>query len=601
MFLLLFWPSECGIQCGEFDGFDDFERRFGAEGGEGVGGRFGVDLEEHEGLVAFAADGHVGDVDVEFAEGIADETDDAGLVLVDDEDHVAGGDHVHPVALDAEDAGEVVGEDGADDGVGVGFAVHFFGDFEFDGVLNGALDGLAHGFGADVDAAGFGEAEGVDDVEVFAEEGLEEVHDGQALEGVGDALGEFAVGAEGDGVEAFFGDTGEDGAHALGEVGVGFFLWGEVDFDAAGVDGADEALAAEVGKDAGDDVGGGCRLGFGGAGAEVGGDDGFVAELEDFLVHGGGFGLVDVDGGAGDVSGVDGGGESDFIDEAAAGGVDEADAFFALGDLFGAEEGFAAGGVEGDVVAEGEKGVEVLDHFDLAVDGGFCEVELIEGDDLHFEAEGAFGDSAADAAEADDADGFSGELLAHEGFAVPLSGAEGGVGGGDFAGEGHHERDGMFCGGDGVGVGGVHDEDAGLGGGIDIDVVDADAGAGDGLEFAGPPPVAGEFGAADLNAGADDDAVVVAEDASEFAGLPLFLDGEFDVGLILEDGEAFGGERVSYKNVKHPSAPEMWVWLSRPCGAGEGSSIGESGGGIKGGGRRGKRGNWGGGKGGVER
>ena len=39
-------------------------------------------------------------------------------------------------------------------------------------VLDGPLHGLAHGFVADGNAAAFGEVEGVDDVEVFTEEGF---------------------------------------------------------------------------------------------------------------------------------------------------------------------------------------------------------------------------------------------------------------------------------------------------------------------------------------------------------------------------------------------------------------------------------------------
>ncbi len=385
-------------------------------------------------------------------------------------------------------------------------------------MLDSALDGLAHGFGANGDAAAFGEVKGVDDVEVFTEEGFEEIHDGEALESVGDAFGEFAVGAEGDGIEAFFDDGGEDGAHALSEVGVGSFLRGEIDLDAAGVDGTNEAFAAEIGEETGDDVGGGGGLGFGGGSAEVGGDDDFVAELEDFLVHRGWFGFVDVDGGAGDVAGFDGISEGGFVNEAAAGGVDKADAFFAFGEAGGVEEGFSARSVEGDVVAHGEEGVEVLDHFDLAIEGGFGEVEFVEGDDFHFEGEGTLGDGFADAAVADDAEGFAGELGSHEGIAVPLAGAEGGVGGGDFAGEGGHEGEGVFGGGDGVGVGGVHDENAGFGGGFDIDVVDADAGAGDGFEFAGFAEI--EIGTFD--AGADNDAVIVAEGGGEFRRVPIF-------------------------------------------------------------------------------
>ena len=84
-------------------------------------------------------------------------------------------------------------------------------------------------------------------------------------------------------------------------------------------------------------------------------------------------------------------------------------------------------------VAEGEEGVHVLDHLDLAVEGGLGEVEFVVSQDLHFQGQRPLGDRFADAAKADDAQGFAGELCAHKGLAVPLAGAEGCVGGGDFA------------------------------------------------------------------------------------------------------------------------------------------------------------------------
>ena len=261
-----------------------------------------------------------------------------------------------------------------------------------------------------------------------------------------------------------------------------------------------------------------------------------------------------------------------MADEATAGGIDEAGAFFAFGEAISAQEGFAAGGVKGDVIAGGEQGVDVLDHLDLAIEGGFGEIEFVVGDDFHFEGQGAFGDGLSDAAKADDAECFSGELRAHETFAVPFSGAEGGIGERNLAREGHHEGEGVFGGGDGVGVGGVHDQDAGFGGGFDIDIVHADTGAGDGLKLAG----IGEFVFFDLDAGADDHAVVLPQDFGEFAGLPFFLDGEFDVRLGFEDGETLGRERIGHKNVEHGGTPQNSDKKGRRLRRSERRSIGQT-------------------------
>ena len=60
-----------------------------------------------------------------------------------------------------------------------------------------------------------------------------------------------------------------------------------------------------------------------------------------------------------------------------------------------------------------------------------------------------------------------------------------GVGGGDVAGQGHQQGDGVLGGADGVAAGRVHDDDALARGGGHVDVVDADAGPDDGAQLAG--------------------------------------------------------------------------------------------------------------------
>ncbi len=92
---------------------------------------------------------------------------------------------------------------------------------------------------------------------------------------------------------------------------------------------------------------------------------------------------------------------------------------------------------------------------------------------------GAFGDDAADVAEADDADGFVAQLDADKFIALPLAAFDRGRGLGNMARHGHHQRNGMLAGGDVVAAGGVHDDDTALGGGVGVDIFVAHAGAAD--------------------------------------------------------------------------------------------------------------------------
>lgn len=85
----------------------------------------------------------------------------------------------------------------------------------------------------------------------------------------------------------------------------------------------------------------------------------------------------------------------------------------------------------------------------------------------------------------------------------------------DVAGEGEHEGESVFRGGDGVAARRVHDHDAVVGGGGAVDVIHADAGAADGFEiFCGSEDFRG-----DLGFRTDHEAVVVADDFEEFVRL----------------------------------------------------------------------------------
>ena len=207
-------------------------------------------------------------------------------------------------------------------------------------------------------------------------------------------------------------------------------------------------------------------------------------------------------------------GEGGFVDEAAAGAVDDADAAFAGGDGVAGEDvagGVRQWGVEGDDVGAGEEFGE-FDFLHAEVDGAFFREEGVVGDDAHVEADGAVGDDCADVAAADEAEGFCGQLHAHEAVLFPLAGAGAGGGFGDLPGQGEHHGDGVLGCCDGVAEGGVHDHDAAGGGAFDVDVVDADAGAADDAEAGGGVQ---QF-LRDLGCGADREAVVVGDDGAEF-------------------------------------------------------------------------------------
>ena len=68
--------------------------------------------------------------------------------------------------------------------------------------------------------------------------------------------------------------------------------------------------------------------------------------------------------------------------------------------------------MEGDHVGAGIELVEALRPLDPELAEAFRGHELVEGNNLHVECQGALGDQLADAAEADDAERLAVELVA---------------------------------------------------------------------------------------------------------------------------------------------------------------------------------------------
>ena len=155
---------------------------------------------------------------------------------------------------------------------------------------------------------------------------------------------------------------------------------------------------------------------------------------------------------------------------------------------------------------------------------------------------GAFGDDAADVAQADHADGLIAELDADELVALPLAIFERGHRLRDMPGERHHQRDGVLAGGDVVATRGVHDHDAAFGGGIGVDVFIADTGAPDDFQILRRfDQLRGNFRAAPNHP-----AVVVAANSLKLFGLEADLDVDIEPLGIFEYIEALWSERIGY-------------------------------------------------------
>ena len=271
-----------------------------------------------------------------------------------------------------------------------------------------------------------------------------------------------------------------------------------------------------------------------------------VGSEEDVLFRG--LRFEDVERCAGDVTARNGVLECCLVDETAAGAVDDAHALLCLRERLRVEDVAGLVGerrVQGDEVGAHQEFLE-LNLVDAHGFGAFGAEVRVEGGDLHAQALGAVGDDRADVAAADDAERLACEFDAHEAVLFPFAGVRRGVGGGDLAGEGEHQRDGVLGRRDRVAVRRVHDDDAAAGGGWDVDVVDADTGAADDLEVRG----GGEDVGGDLRRGADREAVVVGDDGFQFVLREADLHVDVDAA-ILEDLHGSRGQLIRDQDFGH--------------------------------------------------
>ena len=156
-----------------------------------------------------------------------------------------------------------------------------------------------------------------------------------------------------------------------------------------------------------------------GRAGDVGGEDDVVEavegrSLERLLAE-------DVEGGTGNVAGLECGGESSVVNQFTAGAVDDADVGLHFGEGGGVDDALGLGGeadVEREIVRGRDEFVEV-NEADAVFAGDGSGDEGIVADEFHAEGAGAAGDLEADPAEAEDAEGLGFEFAALEGFFSP--------------------------------------------------------------------------------------------------------------------------------------------------------------------------------------
>ena len=248
--------------------------------------------------------------------------------------------------------------------------------------------------------------------------------------------------------------------------------------------------------------------------------------------------MENVEGGAGDLSGLKGFGQVRLDHQFTAGAVHDADALLHGREHRGVND---AGGLRRQADVEGE----VVRHCEqllsrnqtnrvFARDRG--RDKRVVAEEFHAELAGDF---ETDAAEAEDAEFLAAQLGALEGFLFPFAGVHRGVGARKLAGERDHQSEGELRDGNGVRTRRVHDDDAAAGGGFGVDVVYADSGTADDAEFGG----GGHEGVVDLDGGADNEGVSVGEGFREV--LHLVVGQDLPSGFGLKDSE--GGRRDFFR------------------------------------------------------
>src|SRR3954447_6513252 len=248
--------------------------------------------------------------------------------------------------------------------------------------------------------------------------------------------------------------------------------------------------------------------------------------------------LVDVERRAAEVAGSKRVRDSGFVDHAAAGDVEEQRALAHAGQLPSPDQTLGLTcerNVDRDDVGARQQVVD-RHQLDAEVLGLLAGDVRVRPEDRHLHRPRSRRDRLADLAEPDDPERLAAQLDAGELRPLPLTTADGRIGGGDTSGEPEHERQRVLGGRDRVAGRGIDDDDARTRGCIEIDVVDTDARAADDDEvLAGADQVG-----VDLDLAPDEEGLVVGQDLAELRAREAR--SLVDLVVLVERRETFGGD-----------------------------------------------------------
>ena len=354
-------------------------------------------------------------------------------------------------------------------------------------------------------------------------------------------LGDAAGVLDGNRMQAAGADLGLKCAQTLGQIEIGADHRQQFAADRGNIEGVDHHSPGEKIDDLAGNLDGDIDLGVDGGGAQMGGADHLV-EAQQRIVGLRRFFGENVEGSAGHLSGLDGLGQGQFIDQTADGAVDDPAAGLDPGQGTGANDlgGFTVErDVQGDEVAAGEQFFE-FDLFPPHLPDHLLAEVGIEDQNVHLQRQGALDDHATDLAGADDAKGLAGDLDPEKAIFFPAAAFGRGTGFGDLPGQGEEHGDGVFCAGGGAAEGGVHDHHPLAVGSGQVHILDSDTSPADHLEFAG----GGEDLGGDLGATTNHQGVGVGHGGKQILGRDSGMIMQLEPRGFLENPQAFGRKLI---------------------------------------------------------
>ena len=265
------------------------------------------------------------------------------------------------------------------------------------------------------------------------------------------------------------------------------------------------------------------------------------------------FGRIYVDGSAGDFAGFYAVSDSLRIHAAAASAVDDAHAVLHFGDSVSVEHFFGFLGqrrMNRDVIGFGEQRIQIDKLNANLMRTLFGDIGIVANGG-HFHSLHTFGNAAANAANADDAQRFALHLNAVEGFAVPFAFLNGLMRLRDVTRHSHQHSNSVLGSSHGVAFRSVEDNDAFGGSSRNIDIIYADACTADNLQ------AGGGFNNlfCHLRHAAGYEAVIVVDDLNQF--VRLHIRHYVYIKMLAQQCYALFTNIIAYKNFHGMFSPYL--------------------------------------------